>query len=72
MFWKLFKLKVCPTFNDLIFADISAFAVASGGRGIENSKYLTNKDVYYKRNFWKKYFLSEKTLRPKNLTCSRE
>ena len=31
-----FKLKVCLTFNDVVFLDITPFAVGSGGRGIEN------------------------------------
>ena len=33
---QFFKLKVCLTFDELIFTNISPFAVGSGGRGIEN------------------------------------
>ena len=33
---QFFKFKVCLTFDDLIFADISPFAVGSGSRRIEN------------------------------------
>ena len=32
---RFFKLKVCQTFDDLFFADITPLAVSSGGRETE-------------------------------------
>ena len=42
---KRVKLKVYLTFEDLIFADISPFAVGSGGRGFWRKKYFSREKI---------------------------
>ena len=43
--YKRVKLKVYLTFEDLIFADISPFAVGSGGRGFWRKKYFSREKI---------------------------
>ena len=43
--YKRVKLKVYLTFEDLVFADISPFAVGSGGRGFWRKKYFSREKI---------------------------